>query len=70
MKVEVSDPVLAEDLIEALRRSGCIAIRSGGRTIDVRFGWPLRDDAARHQLDGYLRVWEASRRGAWAVRVG
>lgn len=70
MKVEVSDPVLAEDLAEALRRSGCVALRTGGRVVEVRFGWPLREDAARLELDGYLRIWEAGHRGAWAVRVG
>ena len=69
MTVEVSNPVLADDLIDALRRSGCVALRRSGRRIEVTFGWPLRTDAARFELDAYLRLWEAVHADAWAVRV-
>ena len=68
--VEVSDPTLVDDLIESLRASRCIVARTGANTVNVRFGWPLRDDDARLELDVYLRVWGAQHRGAWAIRVG
>ncbi len=70
MTVEVSDPTLVEDLIESLRASRCIVARTGAKTVNVRFGWPLRDDQAHRELDVYLRVWGARHRGAWAIRVG
>jgi hypothetical protein len=70
VKVEVSDPTLVEDLLESLRWSGLLASQTGARTVDAHFGWPLREDAAGHELDAYLRVWEVRHRHAWAVRVG
>ena len=69
-QIEVSDPSLAEDLVESLRRSGLIAVITGERTVEAHFGFPLREDAVGRELDMYLRVWEATHRGAWAVRVG
>jgi hypothetical protein len=69
MKVHVSDSNLVDDLIESLRRSQCIVVRTGDRMLDIRFGWPTRDDAAPYELDGYLRVWEAMHPGAHATRL-
>jgi hypothetical protein len=68
--VEVSKPNLVEDLIESLRASRCIVVRTGERKLEVRDGWPLRDDASQYELDGYLRVWEATHPGTSATRVG
>jgi hypothetical protein len=70
VKVEVSNPDLVEDLIESLRSARCVVVRTGSRTLEVRFGWPTRDDASQYELDGYLRVWEAMHPGAHATRVG
>ena len=69
MKVEVSDPNLVEDLIGALRDTRCIVVQTGPRTLEVRDGWPTEDEGARYELDGFLRVWEATHPGARATRV-
>ena len=64
MKIEVSDPTLVDDLIESLRAAQFIVARTGAKTMDARFGWPLREDAARLELDLYLRVWCAKEPGS------
>ena len=69
VRVEVSDPNLVEDLLESLRNAQCDVVRRDASTIEVRFGWPLEDDASRYELDGYLRVWEAMHPNSRATRV-
>ena len=69
MRVEVSDPNFVEDLLESLRNAQCDVVRTGASTIEVRFGWPLEDEASRYELDGYLRAWEAMHPGSRATRV-
>jgi hypothetical protein len=69
VEIEVSDPTLVDDLIESLRAAQFIVARTGAKTVDARFGWPLREDAARLELDLYLRVWCAKNWGARANRV-
>jgi hypothetical protein len=69
VKIEVSKPILVEELIESLRSSRCIVVRTGERTLEVRDGWPTKDDASQYELDGYLRVWEAVHPGTQATRV-
>jgi hypothetical protein len=68
--VQLSDPDLVEDLMELLRSSDCIVRQTGPRSVEIRSGWPVRDDAAGYELDGYLRVFEAMHPGARATRVG
>ena len=69
MKVEVSDPSLTEALSESLRRTGCVVVRTDLGTLEIRFGWPIRDAASGYELDGSLRVWEATHSGVFATRV-
>jgi hypothetical protein len=69
VKIEVSHTNLVEDLIESLRSSRCDVVRTGERTLEIRGGWPIVDDAAPYELDGYLRVWEAIRGGVHEVRA-
>jgi hypothetical protein len=69
VKVELSDPNLVEDLLESLRSAQCDVVRRDASTIEVRSGWPLEDDAARYELDGYLRAWEAMHPNSRATRV-
>jgi hypothetical protein len=69
VKVEVSDPNLVEDLLESLRSAQCDAVRTGPATLEVRFGWPLADEASGYELDGYLRAWEAMHPNSRATRV-
>jgi hypothetical protein len=69
VKIHVTDPTLVEDLAEMLRSAQLVVVRAGPQILDVHFGSPVREDAARLELDLYLRVWEASHAGAHAVRV-
>ena len=66
--VHLNDPELVDDLMELLRGSDCIVDRIGPRSVAIRSGWPVRDDAAQYELDGYLRVFEAMHPGARAMR--
>jgi hypothetical protein len=70
VKIEVSHSDLVEDLIESLRTSRCRVVRTGERALEIRGGWPLADEAAPYELDGFLRVWEAVHEGARATRIG
>ena len=70
MKVEVSDPSLTEALSESLRSTGCVVVRTALGTLEIRCGWPVQDAASGYELDGYLRVWEATHDGVFATRVG
>jgi hypothetical protein len=66
--VHLNDPDLVDDLMALLRGSDCIVDRIGPRSVAIRSGWPVRDDAAQYELDGYLRVFEAMHPGAQAMR--
>jgi hypothetical protein len=66
--VHLNDSDLVEDLMERLRDSGCDVARIGPHTVAVRSGWPLEDEAAFYELDGFLRVFEALHPGARATR--
>jgi hypothetical protein len=71
IEIEISDPSTAEDLAEFLRGLCFEVQRSGERTLEARFRDPLpaNDAAARLELDLYLRVWEAMKKGThWARR--
>jgi hypothetical protein len=68
-RVHLNDPELVEDLIELLRDADCAVDRVGPRSITIHSGWPVRDDAAGYELDGYLRVFEALHPGAQAERL-
>jgi hypothetical protein len=67
--VHLNDPDLVEALVQRLRDSGCIVARTSPHTIDIRSGWPVDDDAASYELDGYLRAFEALHPGTRATRV-
>lgn len=66
--VHLSDSDLVEDLMERLRASGCIVARIGPCTVEVRSGWPVDEDTAMYELDGFLRVFEALHPGIRATR--
>ena len=58
MHVNVTDPILVDDLAAWLRLLRCRVQRINARTLDVQFAdavSPGRDDI---QLDLFLRVWE------------
>lgn len=56
--------------MKLLRDADCVVDRVGPRSIKIRSGWPVRDDAGAYELDGYLRVFEAMHPGARAERLG
>ena len=66
--IQLNDSDLVEDLMERLRDSGCDVARIDSHTVAVRSGWPLEDEAAFYELDGFLRVFEALHPGARATR--
>jgi hypothetical protein len=69
MQVRVSDSALTGDLVAFLRRMGCIAEPEESGLVQVSIPRSLREDAARLELDLYLRAWEASRAEGRARRV-
>jgi hypothetical protein len=70
--IHVRDPGSGslQALIEMLETSGCVVERIGPSTSRVVSGWPVRDEAAPYELDGYLTVFEATHPGVRAERVG
>jgi hypothetical protein len=66
--VHLNHSDLVEDLMERLRDSGCDVARIDPHTVAIRSGWPLDDEAAFYELDGFLRVFEALNPGARATR--
>jgi hypothetical protein len=69
LRVKLSDPALVDDLVDFLRRSGCVA-QPAEEAIVVSIPKSLREDAAELELDLYLRVWEATQPDARARRQG
>jgi hypothetical protein len=67
--VHLNDPDFVEELMKLLRDADCVVDRVGPRSIKIRSGWPVRDDAGAYELDGYLRVFEAMHPGARAERL-
>jgi hypothetical protein len=75
LEVEITDPSLAEDLADALRRIGFHVLRTGEATLVVRElrhpeGPEAIEGAAERELDLYLQVWEVTHPGVRATRVG
>jgi hypothetical protein len=69
-QIQISDSSLGEDLAEFLRGLCFDVARVDEWTLDVRFREPMpaTDEAARLELDLYLRVWEAMNPDAVARR--
>jgi hypothetical protein len=70
--IHVSDPGSGsiEALVELLEASGCVVERTGPQTIRIRSGWPLSEDSAPYELDGYLGIFETTHPGVRVERVG
>jgi hypothetical protein len=66
MKIRINDPSLLDELVQHLRRSGCVAAPSDvqahgdGALVEVDVPAALDDEQARMELELYLRVWEAT----------
>jgi hypothetical protein len=59
MKVRVSDPKRLRELVSHLESRGCEVSPVDEATVEVTLEVPL-EEAARLELDLYLRVWEVS----------
>jgi hypothetical protein len=68
MNVELSDPRLADDLLSYLRRAECQVEAEGGGLLAVTLPGSLPEEAARRQLEAYLRAWQALHPGVRARR--
>ena len=71
IEVQFSDSSKASELADFLRGLCFEVTLLDERTLEARFREPrpANEEAARLELDLYLRVWEAMHPGAWAVRV-
>jgi hypothetical protein len=70
--IHVTDPGSGsvEDLVGLLEASGCVVERIGPNSIRISSGWPVRDEAAAYELDGYLMIFESTHPGVRAERAG
>jgi hypothetical protein len=68
VKVEVSDPGLADDLVAFLRRARCAAERAEGATLAVDLP-DTPEEAARRELEAHLTAWQRLHPGARARRL-
>ena len=57
MRIRISDPALLGDLLEYLRRNGCVAIRTGADTVAVSTADDLSYVAARYAIGFRLTDW-------------
>ena len=70
MRVRISDPSLAEELLGFLRRADCIAdvgnveAHAEGIAVEVEVPQAYDDHQARMEVSLYLRVWEAMHPGS------
>jgi hypothetical protein len=65
MRIRMSDPALAADLLDFLQRSDCVAIQMGIDMFAVSIPKPLSYVAARLELELYLSDWRT-----WHSEVG
>jgi hypothetical protein len=68
MKVEISDPSLADDLVSFLRRARCDAEHEEGGELAVSLPAALPEAAARLELEAYLNAWQSLHPGVRARR--
>jgi hypothetical protein len=59
LTVHVNRPDLVDDLIAALRRSGCTARRIGPYSCAVKHDAAVNETEARVEVAFFLRAWES-----------
>ena len=69
MRIRISDPTLAPDLLEFLLRSDCAAIQTSGDMLAVSISKPLGYVAARLELELYLSEWRTRHADVGAVVI-
>jgi hypothetical protein len=76
MKIQLDDPLLVDELVHHLRRSGCVATPSeveahgDGIMVDVRLPGALDPEQERMEIELYLRVFEATHPGKGTRLLG
>jgi hypothetical protein len=68
VKVKLSEPALADDLVSFLRRAQCEAERGENGTLTVTLPDALPEEAARLELEAYLTAWRALHPGVLVRR--
>jgi hypothetical protein len=63
LRMRLSDPRLVDELLDDLLRHECAAERLAGDVVAVSFPDDVDTDAAKLELDLYLRVWDATHPG-------
>jgi hypothetical protein len=64
VRLRLSDPALADDLIAFFRKRESTAKRVGDDVVEVSILHVLDERQGRMELDLYLRVWESIHAGA------
>ena len=68
MKVEISHPSLADDLVSFLRRARCEAEHEEDGALAVSLSAAVPEPAARLELEAYLTAWQTLHPGVRARR--
>jgi hypothetical protein len=68
VKVEISDPTLADDLVSFLRRTRCEAERADADVLAVSLPESVPEETARLELEAYLAAWQSLHPGVQARR--
>jgi hypothetical protein len=66
MRVRLSDPDLAGELIGFLQRAQCISDALPDGSVEVYLPHDLPPEVARAELESYLRLWARSHPGGHA----
>ena len=67
VRLRLSDPALADDLLDFLRRRDCPGDRVGEAMIEVRLPHEFDEKAGRAELDFYLYIWQSLH--SWSTRI-
>jgi hypothetical protein len=59
IRLQLSDPGLADALARFLSRRECPAEAAEDGTVKVELAHPLHDEQARMEVELYVRVWQA-----------
>jgi hypothetical protein len=60
MRIRISDQEHITDLLDTLRRAGCIAVQNGATTLDVAVPDAPTSAQEAREIRAYLRTWTAS----------
>jgi hypothetical protein len=67
IQIQVDNEHHTEDLLDFLRKNGCIALRAGERALSVQAPECRTDRAERRKLRAYLNTWQATHSGTDAT---